>query len=375
MEALLATHILESLLATRILKDAPMGVMAVDSDGRIQSANATAERLFGEPLLVEPRLHISSILPTLCLDGLFAVDSLAEFNANGRSAGGTRCFEANRLDGGKLTIDVQASRLSIGDENHLTLFIHDYTPIIAAEAAMHDLRQQLFYRWRLNSLGEMASMVAHELNQPLAAIGNYLHVAKADLDVTNARDAKVHQTILKAENQAIRASDIIRHMRALLSRDTGYHALYSAEDIVHELEPLMTINCREVDAIVQFDIAAGENVRCDRIQIQQVIMNLSRNALEAVKGRRERCVQIWGRRVLCDRYEIGVDDSGAGISSDMAELLFEPLSSTKVDGMGLGLSICKTIVESHGGTLEYRESPLGGARFSFTIPRALGGVQ
>lgn len=346
-----------------------MGVIAIGMDGRIHSANATASRLFDRGLMDDPPVDIRAVLPTLPLNELSAHGDLDGFNARGRSGGGLRHFEAMRRDGSRLAIDVQAARFSVRGDDYVTLFLQDYTAVISGEAALQELRQQIVDRWRLNSLGEMASMVAHELNQPLAAMGNYLHVAKSALADPDGQQ-RVRHAIVAAEEQATRASDTIRHMRSMLARDTGFHTDCRATELVGELMPLIAIHGREVEADVVVDLPADEWVRCDKIQIQQLIMNLTRNGLEAVREQAVRTVVLSGTVVSESMLELRVADSGPGIPAEFAEKVFEPLSSPKSDGMGLGLSICRTIVNAHGGVIGFTPGDQGGTVFSFTLPRA-----
>jgi len=359
----------EASLAKSILTGAPMGVIAIGLDGRIHSANATACRLFDRSLMDDPPVDVRAVLPTLPLSELSEDGDFDGFNARGRSGGGLRHFESTRPDGSKLAIDVQAARFSVRGDDYITLFLQDYTAVIAGEAALQELRQQIVHRWRLNSLGEMAAMVAHELNQPLAAMGNYLHVAKSALADPDGQQRARH-AIVAAEEQATRASDTIRHMRSMLAHDMGFHTDCRATDLVGELMPLIAIQGREVEADIAVDLPADEWVRCDKVQIQQLIMNLTRNGLEAVKGQAVRTVVLSGAVASESMLELRVTDSGPGIPAELAEKLFQPLSSSKAEGMGLGLSICKTIVNAHGGTIQYAPGQQGGAVFSFTVPRA-----
>ncbi|CAN5305335.1 N/A [soil metagenome] len=358
---------MEASLARSILIDAPMGVIAVDGAGLIYSANATAERF---PLVADPPFSIEILLPPFKLTDFEDDDALAEFNAQGWAGGGGRHFEALRGDGTTVSVDIQAARFAANGHDYFTLFVQDFTAVIAAQDAVDDLRRELLFRWRLNSMGEMGAMIAHELNQPLVAIIAFLHTALEALERgehTEARD-----DVRAAAGQAIRAGETLKQMRSLLSRDTGHQSPTDPCDMMDELMPLIRMAAREVGAEVKLDMTRGALIQCERVQIQQVLMNLARNALEAVSKRRVRRVVISGYMAEGGRYEFRIDDTGPGISPDIAEKIFAPMTSTKPEGLGVGLSICRTIVEAHGGLISFGRGRLGGSGFVFSLMLAPG---
>lgn len=357
---------MEASFARSILVDAPMAVVAIDETGAIRSSNATADAFYGRPLTQEEPLAVAALIPGIDVAALTSVEGLESFNAKSRAGGEGVHMRAHRAEGEDAFVDIQVARFSVRGENFLTLFIQDVTAAVAAESAIQDLRLQITYNWRLNSLGEMASMVAHELNQPLSAILNFLDAAKTVLGRPDVDQAKVLKFIGSAEGQAERASDVIRRLRSLMSRDTGFHAQADLGEVVEEILPILNIHARELDAEIAVKIAHDCNLKCDRVQVQQVIINLVRNALDAPPTGRRRRVVISGARVD-GRCRVLIEDNGPGVSDAIAAHLFDPMSSTKPGGMGLGLSICRTIVEAHGGSIVYLPAKLGGAAFAFTL--------
>lgn len=357
---------MEASFAKSILADAPMAVVAIDSRGNIRSSNATADAFFGRALTLETPTNIVALMPAIDLVSLQSVKGLEAFNARSRSGVDSHHMRADRGGGIEALVDVQAARFSANDEDFLTLFIQDVTAVVAAETAVQDLRLQITYNWRLNSLGEMASMVAHELNQPLSAILNFLEAARSLIGRPEIDRAKALKFIKSAEGQAERASDVIRRLRSLMLRDTGFHAQESLLDLVNEIMPILNINAKEIDAAIEVRIPPEDTARCDRVQFQQLVINLVRNALDAPPTTNRRHILITGRQVGAS-YRMTVEDNGPGVCASMTPHLFDPLSSTKPGGMGLGLSICRTIVEAHGGSIEYVPSSLGGAGFTFTL--------
>lgn len=357
---------MEASFARSILVDAPMAVVAIDAAGTIRSANTTADAFFGRAMVGDPPLHIASLIPELDVAALQAPGGLADLNATSRSGGSGVHLTALRHDGRCAFVDVQAAQFSANGEDFLTLFIQDVTGVVAAETAAQDLRQQITYNWRLNSLGELASMVAHELNQPLSAILNFLDAATTLISRPEIDRAKITKYVESAAGQAERASDVIRRLRTLMSRDTGFHSQANMAEIVDEILPILRINAREVDAILTVRIPPDGCALCDRVQVQQVVLNLVRNALDAPSDGQRRRVLISGDQTD-QHYRVTVEDNGPGVPEAVAGGLFDPLISTKAGGMGMGLSICRTIVEAHGGKIEHVTSSLGGAGFAFTL--------
>lgn len=357
---------MEASFARSILVDAPMAVVAIDATGAVRSSNVTADLFFGLKPSPERPVDIGTLIPGIDVAALTSNEGRERFNAKSRAGGDGVHMRAHRPDGALAFVDVQAATFSAHGEDFLTLFIQDVTAVVAAENAVQDLRIQITYNWRLNSLGELASMVAHELNQPLSAILNFLDAARTVLGRPDADQAKVLKFIASAEGQAERASDVIRRLRTLMSRDTGFHVEANLSEMVSELMPILNINARELDAEIVVDIPEDCSARCDRVQVQQVIINLVRNALDAPATDQRRRVMISGTR-RSGGCRVTVADNGPGVSEAVASRLFDPMTSTKPGGMGLGLSICKTIVEAHDGSIEYLPGSPGGAAFAFTL--------
>lgn len=345
-----------------------MAVLAVDRCGVVRSANATASTFFGGDIAGRAT-PLAELLGDVRLKGDATQDAIAAFNARSRSGGEGIHVTATRLDGSQVPVDVQAARFDAIGEQFVTLFIQDIARVIAMETVVQELRAAITYNWRLNSLGEMASMLAHELNQPLSAVANHLHSARSLLARDQIDRSMVEGKIQAAELQAQRAGDTIRRLRVLMSRDKGYHQPETVLELTEEVLPLLQISAREFEATISINIGADDDLHCDRIQLQQVIANLVRNAVEAPRTDQPRQVLVRGFRSN-EGYVLTVEDNGPGIDEGIADRLFEPMASTKSDGMGLGLSICRTIIASHHGSILARPSDLGGAAFVMTFPLA-----
>jgi len=356
----------EASFARSILVDAPMAVVAIDHSGAIRSSNATADVFFGRNLTQDAAIGIQALIPGIDVGALASPQGLETFNAKSRPGGIGVHTRAHRSGGVDVDVDIQAATFSVKGEDFVTLFIQDVTKVVAAENAVQDLRFQITHNSRLNSLGEMASMVAHELNQPLSAILNFLDAAKTLLGRPDGDKAKVLKFIGSAEGQAERASDVIRRLRSLMSRDTGFHVQAAMADLVEEILPILNISARGFDAEISMNIPRDCSARCDRVQVQQVIVNLVRNALDAPATGQRRRILITGDQAagVC---RMRVEDNGPGVPEAVVAHLFDPMSSTKPGGMGLGLSICRTIVEAHDGAIQHLPTSLGGACISFTL--------
>lgn len=276
-----------------------------------------------------------------------------------------------RPDGASFPLSIQYGIVpgSTGGEL-IALCLTDLSRWHAADAQARELHAQLNKVWRLNSLGEMAATLAHELNQPLSAAATYLHASQMDMERAGPLGDSALRTTALAKGQLLRAGQIIRRMRELLSPEA--HRLNSerASSMVEDLGPILTMIGSSKGVTIRLDMEAGDDrVQAERIQFQQAMVNLTRNAVEAVGDHAAPEVVIIGRVLSDTQYSISVEDNGPGIAEDQIDRIFQPMTTTKSGGMGLGLSVTRTIVESHGGRLQVSRSALGGAAFSFNLNR------
>jgi two-component system, LuxR family, sensor kinase FixL len=243
-----------------------------------------------------------------------------------------------------------------------------------ADLRFQRLQNELFHAARLTAAGQMTAALAHELNQPLTAVVNSVNAAKRLLARKDHVNLLIAQEVTdEAAEQALRASEIARSLRQFLTRDEKERRIELLPSMIEEASALAlsSIAPLAVDLRFEFD----DSARCvlvNRVQIQQVIINLIRNAFEAMAEQVSREVTLATRALGDGMIEIAVADTGPGLPSDIASRLFEPFISTKHDGMGLGLSISRSIVEAHEGQLTAGPNPRGGTIFRFTLPS--GGV-
>jgi two-component system, LuxR family, sensor kinase FixL len=251
--------------------------------------------------------------------------------------------------------------------------ILDRTDVVHAELEARKQRERLAHVARLGTLGEMAAGIAHELNQPLAAIANYTQACQRLMASGNMDADELGQVLGRVTAQARRAGDVIHRLRAFVRRHTPDRRHRDANELIREILPLVEMDCRshEVDLALEFQPDLPQ-VQVDGIQLQQVLLNLTRNAVEAMNAcpAEQRRLVIRTEALNEDEAELTVRDTGPGVPDTMLEQLFEPFFTTKPEGMGLGLSLSRSIIEAHGGTLRYDSRPGIGSVFTIRLPTA-----
>jgi PAS domain S-box-containing protein len=243
-----------------------------------------------------------------------------------------------------------------------------------ADLRFQKLQNELFRAARLTAAGQMAASLAHEISQPLTAVVNSINAAKRLLARGGQANLLIAQEVTdEAAEQALRTSEIVRSLRQLVSRDETERRMEVLPSMIEEASALVLSSVAPLELRLRFEFDdRARYALVNRVQIQQVIVNLIRNAFEAMAGQELREVTLATRLLDDETIEIGVADIGPGIPGDIDDRLFEPFVSNKHDGMGLGLSISRSIVEAHDGQLIAEPNPGGGTIFRFTLPS--GGV-
>jgi two-component system sensor kinase FixL len=280
-----------------------------------------------------------------------------------------RVVVGQRKDGSTFPMELAVGEMKSGDQRFFTGFIRDLTQRQQTEARLQELQSELVHISRLTAMGEMASTLAHELNQPLSAITNYLKGSRRLLEgVTDEKLLTMGDALDKAADQAMRAGQIIRRLRDFVARGESERRVESITKLVEEASALALVGVKDLGIRVQFQFDPEiDLVIADRVQVQQVMLNLIRNAMEAMEGAPARDLVIMTSDDT-GQARISVADSGSGIAPEIAEQLFQPFVTTKRQGMGVGLSISRTIVEAHGGRIWVEANPAGGTIFHFTLP-------
>jgi len=342
-------------------------LILIDDRGVIQSFSHPAERLFGWTASEMVGQDINRLLPPQ--EGGALTGGTVGDDAD--VSGSYRKLTGLRKDGGTFPMEVRIGEVTIAARRLLTMVVRDMTSIQEAERRSEELRQQLTQVWSANSMGEMASVLAHELNQPLSAVTNYLRAARNLIARMELDDDDLVDAVARAGDQAVRAGEIIRTMRDLANRGGTLQKPESLSGMIGEVDFIIALMARDANVRLVYDLYKGDDtVIADRIQIQQLVVNLARNAIEAVTKYPNRQINISTRLESGERLITTVEDSGPGIDEAVADRLFQPLASTKPEGMGLGLSISSAIVENHKGRIWVEPSRLGGAAFSFVLARA-----
>ena len=357
-----------------ILDTVPDAMIVIDPGGRILSFSAAAERMFGfseAELLGE---NVSTLMPSP--DRELHDGYLRRYLATGerRIIGIGRITTARHRDGSTFPIDLHIGESRLGEERVFTGFIRDLTERQEAELRLHDLQSELAHVARVSEMGTFATTIAHELNQPLTAIANYVETAEELLaEPSDANVEIVREAMRDCAAQSVRAGQIVRRLRDFISRGETERRIESLARVVNEASALGLIGAGERGVEVQVKLDPGvDKVLIDRIQVQQVILNLVRNAVEAMADSRVRRLRISSKPAMDGCVEMVIEDSGPGLPPELADQLFQPFLSTKAEGMGLGLSICHTIVNAHGGRIWAGRSKLGGTAFHFTLVDASG---
>jgi two-component system, LuxR family, sensor kinase FixL len=277
-----------------------------------------------------------------------------------------------RKSGETFPMELQVGEFAFAGSRYFTGFVRDLTERQEAERRIQDLQAELLHASRLSVMGQMASTMAHELNQPLTAVTNYLEAGRQLLATGAGGPHRVSEMMEKAIAQAQRAGEVIRRLRGFVSKGETERRIQSLNQLVEEALALALVGARQRGVRASLELEQSlPLVLVDPVQIQQVVLNLVRNAVEAMEEVERRELVI-GTRAVTDQEmaEVVVADSGPGIAPELADRLFQPFVTTKKTGMGLGLSICREIVEAHHGRLTVAPGSSGGTVFRLTLPTA-----
>jgi two-component system sensor kinase FixL len=359
-----------------VVEAAPNAMVMINQTGAIVMVNVQAERVFGysrDELLGQP---VEKLVPQRFCGHHPGLREAFFAAPRTRPMGAGRDLYGLRKDGSEFPVEIGLNPIETEEGMMVLSAIVDITERKTAEAALREsqsrlqeLHAELLHVSRLSAMGQMASTVTHELNQPLTAISNYVEAARAllgrggDLPLSRISDV-----LERAGEQAIRAGEIIQRLRGFASRGDGEKRIEAITPLVKEAAELAVVGTklRGISITIQ-DSSAGAAILADKIQIQQVLLNLLRNAAEAVADQERRDIGLL-TEARDDIVQISVIDNGPGIPEEVQAKLFQPFVSTKKTGMGVGLSICHGIIAAHDGSLWTEPNPEGGTIFHIALP-------
>jgi two-component system, LuxR family, sensor kinase FixL len=352
-----------------IIETVPDALILIDERGLIQSFSPAAERLFGYRAAAVMGRNVSMLMPSPYReqhDGY-----LAHYHNTGerRIIGIGRVVVGRRADGSTFPMELQVGEVKLRERRFFTGFVRDITERQTHRERLQELQSELLRTSRLSAMGQMASALAHELNQPLTAVINYVQACRRLLGAKDAPPERLTDAMDKAVAQATRAGQIIHRMRQFIQTGETERQLESINKVVEEASALALVGARESGILVRMELSPDlPALLVDRIQIQQVVLNLVRNGMEALAATERRELTIRTAHTHDALVEVAVSDTGPGLSVEVASQLFQPFVTTKPKGMGLGLTISRSIIEAHGGRLHAVPNPDGGVTFRFELP-------
>jgi PAS domain S-box-containing protein len=339
------------------------GIITFNKSGLIVSANAAVESIFGYKPEELTGSNISTLLPSLPSSGsTYAAERTGHIQE----------VEGLHKNGSIVPLDLSVAEYSINDTDYVTSIVRDISSRKQREQQDKDHLNELAHATRLGLMGEMASGIAHEVNQPLSAISSYTQVS---LNLINSKEpdlVKLAETLYKTQQQALRAGRIIHRMREFVKSQTKHRSTADINALIHNAADLCLAELKQSGIGLALKLEPNLlPVYVDQIQIEQVIINLLRNSIDALKSLpagQQRQISIQSQLTLNNGIQVRVKDNGAGLDKEQQQKILTPFYTTKADGMGMGLSITRSIVEAHDGTLHFNSELGKGTTFYFTLP-------
>jgi two-component system sensor kinase FixL len=352
-----------------VIDTIPDAMIVIDRQGLILSFCRAAELMFGyrEAELIDRNISTLMASP----DHELRQDVIHAYlkTRGSKAIGHEHLTTVTHNNGTGFPVNMTVGQATIDGEAVFIVFMRDLSERMNALRRLNILQSELAQVSRISSMGMLASSLAHELNQPLSAIANYSETVLAMLKQGQCDVAIIEMAMQQCTQEVMRAGEVIRRLRGFLARGDMESSWVSLREIIGDAIALALADGEGVGVALHFDYDPDVDiVFADRVQIQQVVLNLVRNAAEAMAGQLTRSIAIRTMRNDKDHAEVVISDSGPGIEPLIARRLFQPFQSTKASGMGIGLSICHTIIQGHGGKIWVEPSTLGGVAFHFTLP-------
>jgi len=360
-----------------ILETAPDAIIVIDDRGIMESYSAAAERLFGFTAEEAIGQNVSILMPAPYRERHDGYLNHYLDTGERRIIGIGRVVVGQRKDGTTFPMELAVGEVTTGGRRLFTGFIRDLTERQMNESRMQELQSELLHISRVSDVGQMASAIAHELNQPLTAILNYVQaIRRLMIGVGSPIPTKVSEAMDKAVVQATRASAIVQHLRSFIRKGETERSVEDLNKVVGEATALGLVGAKETGISVKVELSAEPLVVfIDKVQIQQVVFNLVRNSIEAMGEAGPPKNLLVSAKFLSEASPtepamaaVSVTDTGPGLAPEIQEELFQPFKTTKAKGMGLGLSICLSIIDAHGGRLQAIPGAERGVTFRFSLP-------
>lgn len=344
-----------------ILDTVPDAMIVIDAAANIESFSNAAERMFGYNADEILGGNVATLMPP---------PERNRAAGEWQTVGTGRIVAGRRRDGTIFPMELSVSEVRQPGQNMFIGFVRDITEREENARRMRELRAEVAHSSRLTEMGQMASALAHELNQPLAASGNYLSGLRRLLERGDATSVeRARSAAGSAITQIQRAGLIIRRLREFVKKSEPQQKAEDIGPMLEEATDLTLFSAKEHGVVIDLRVPAeSPPVLVDKVQIQQVMVNLLRNAIEAMEAspRREICIEVLPPEG--GLLTVAVTDTGPGIAEHVADRLFQPFTTTKTQGMGVGLALCRSIIEGHGGRLWAEPVPDGGTAFRFSLP-------
>ncbi len=353
-----------------ILETVPDAMVVIDQHGVIQQFSKAAERLFGWRAEDVCGQNVKTLMPSPYREQ--HDEYLGRYLRTGerRIIGVGRLVVGQRKNGSTFPMELSVGEVNQDGRRLFTGFVRDLTERQQTRARLQELQEEVLHVSRLRSMGEMAAALAHELNQPLTASANYVAAALRLIDAPQPDLGQVRHALTLASGQTLRSGEIIRRLRAFVERGETARRPEHLDALVDEASALALVGLGNRGVTVKYTRDPNlPPVTADRVQIQQVLLNLLRNAVEAMEASPVRELTL-GTAVWDSMVAVSVADTGSGIPPSIEAQLFQPFVTTKSEGMGIGLSVSRAIVQAHGGRLWVEPNPGGGSVFRFTLPVA-----
>jgi two-component system sensor kinase FixL len=358
----------EAALLRSVLDTVPDAMVVIDAMGTVQFFSSAAERLFGYTAGEVRGQNVKMLMPPPYRDQHDGY--LDRYRATGerRIIGIGRVVVGRRKDGSTFPMELSVGETSGAGPRLFTGFVRDLTERQRTERRLHELQDGLLHVSRIRSMGQMAAALAHELNQPLTATANYARAALRLLNTPQPDLKRISEAVERVVEQTLRSGDIIRRLRTFVARGERTREPESMPKLIEEAIALALVGAKEQGVKVLITLEPDlPAVAVDRVQIQQVLLNLIRNAMQAMEDVSVRQLTVAASAQARDLL-VTIRDTGTGVTPEIEAKLFQPFVTTKPEGMGIGLSVCRTIIEGHNGRLWMEQNPGGGSVFRFTLP-------